>query len=227
MEADNLTLKEQFILLALEDNEGTLIHDSIPFQVGLAGAIIYEMVKEHIFDIDEHHLYLNSNIDTSDNCHLMVINQYKKHKHTPLVKTILEEIWAEADYLRKCIVETLVNKGVLTVKKKKILWLFTVKRYPTLNEIPEKQLRLHLKSLIDNNAIPNDDEFILIKLVTQCDLNEEVFGSKYISLVNDYINHVNSVSGAVSEVSQSIADLEKSLFDAITASTLSVVISGN
>jgi golgi phosphoprotein 3 len=227
MKTENLTLKEQFLLLALEDKEGTLIHDSIPFQVGLAGAVIYEMVKEHIFDIDEHHLYFNPNTEINDCCYQQVLEQFKKHKHAPLVKTILEEIWADADDLRKCIIDSLVQKQVLTVKKKKVLWLFTIKRYPTLNEIPEKLLREHLKSLINTNNTPSDDEFILIKLISQCDLGEEVFGDNYVTQVNEYINRLATTSGVVSEVSQSITDLEKSLFDAITASTLSVVISGS
>lgn len=227
MSTENLTLKEQFMLLALEDNEGSLIHDSIPFQVGLAGAVIYEMVKENLFRLEEHHLYLNPDTAIADPCYKMVIDQYKKHKQSPLIKTMIEEIWADADIMRKHVIEKLVDKGILTVNKRKILWFFTIKRYPTVNRHPELLIRNRLKDIVNQQTSPNDEEFVLLKLLAQCDLVQEVFGESYVNKVADYISGIQSTNGAATEVSQSVSELEKSLFDAITASTLSVVISGS
>jgi hypothetical protein len=228
MRTENLSLKEQFMLLALEDNEGSLIHDSIPFQVGLAGAVIYEMVKNGVFNLHEHHLTLNQQYQVdADDCYEIVINQYKKHKQAPLIKTMIEEIWSDADQMRKLIIMTLVNKGILTVEKKKILWFFTVKRYPTINRHPELLLRARLKDLITQSLSPSDEEFVLLKLIAQCDLVQEVFGENFVSKVSEYINKIQTANEAAAEISQSVTELEKSLFDAITASTLSVVISGN
>jgi len=225
--AVNLTLKEKFMLLALENQSGDLVHNTTAFWIGLTGAVIFEMVESGILRMTERHLYLVEEKKTLDKAFNMVISQLQGYSKPPRIKTVINNLWLDAERLESYIIKSLIGKGILTERKKKILWIFTIKRYPTINPDPEIKLRHDLTQLVMDNKVPDEESYVLFRLINQCELIPEVFGKDHKKQVADYIQQMKEQNDVSGEISQSVKEMELALFSAISSSTLAVVVSGN
>ena len=225
--AATLTLKEKFMVLALENQSGELVHNTTAFWIGLTGAVIFEMVETGILRMTERHLYLVEDKKTADKAFNMVISQLQTYEKPPRIKNLINNLWLDAEKLESYIIKSLIEKGILTEQKKKILWIFTVKRYPTINPNPELQLRKQLTQLVLDNKVPDEESYVLFRLINQCELITEVFGKELKKQVTEYIQQMKEQNDVSGEISQSVKEMELALFSAISSSTLAVVVSGN
>jgi hypothetical protein len=62
------------------------------------------------------------------------------------------------------VLERLVDKGILRIEDKRILWVFAVRRYPLLDDREIREVRARLRDLIDSDAIPDPEDAVLIAL---------------------------------------------------------------
>lgn len=190
----DLNILDKLILLALDDEKGTFVSDSMVFGYCIAGAILFELsIKERIQIIENKVRITNNeklNEDVLDYCLEIIANSKKERK----VNHWIETIGNKEDKLRKKVLDKLISLEILEEKENKILWVFTNKKYPTKNELPENIVRMRLNDILINRSKAEMDEIMIISLVDACGLNKEVYGkeiakqkSKEIkSIVKDY-----------------------------------------
>ncbi|MCK9207482.1 MAG: GPP34 family phosphoprotein [Salinivirgaceae bacterium] len=220
-----LTLKERFVLLALDDAQGYIIHHNTAYWIGLAGAVLFEMLEKGLVMFDDHCInYLTPIAD--DPCHVRVLNLLKKHSQPPRVERVLEEMWDSIEDTQQEIINGLVNQGILKEVKKSLLWFIPIKRYPMVNKIPELRLRKYLMVLAQEDRVPDEESFLLFRLVYQCGLVAEVFGKKNQKVISEYIEELKEVNDASGKISESVKNIETALLTAIRNLNLQMVLSG-
>lgn len=172
-----LSLVEKLILLALDDEKGNFVSDSMVFGYCVAGAVLFELsTKERIQIIQNKVKVVNReklNDEVLDHC-LDLISQSKKER---TAKYWIEKVGNKERTLRKQALKKLISQGILTEKENKILWVFTSKKYPTKNARPENKIRKRLHEIL-NYSKAEVDEIMMISLVDACGLNKEVFGKE-------------------------------------------------
>ena len=80
--------------------------------------------------------------------------------------------------LWKAALDHLIRQGILKQENGKILWVFNVKRYPSVNTEPENQLRTRLHQVIFEDAAPSTQERILLSLLLSSDLLKAIVPDK-------------------------------------------------
>ncbi len=221
-----LTLKERFVLLALDDAHGYIIHHNTAYWLGLAGALLFEMLEKGLVKIKGPYLD-NLTSETDDPCYKKVIDLLAKHQHPPKLERVLEEMWDSVEQIQQIIINGLVNQGILKEVRKSVLWFIPIKRYPTVNKIPELRLRKYLMVLALEDRVPDKECFMLFRLIYQCDLVVEIFGKKNQKVVTSYIEELKEVNDASGKISTPVKNIETALLSAIRNLNLQMVISGS
>ncbi len=71
--------------------------------------------------------------------------------------------------------EHLVGRGILRQEEKKFLWVFGLRRYPTVDNQERTEVRTRLSALILGDDLPDPRDAVLISLLTACHLAARIF----------------------------------------------------
>jgi len=174
-----LSLIDQLTLLALDDESGSFVCDSLAYSYSLAGAILLELsLHNRIEVIHKNKVLVKDKINTGDSLldeYLQLMVQSKKEK---TVQDWLDTIGQQADKINQQTIDKLIETGILKHKEEKILWVFTVHKYPAKNSEPEDSLKQRLNKIIENNEQPQLNDIMLLSLVDTCELHKEIFGKE-------------------------------------------------
>ena len=230
MDTNNkLNLIDKLVLLALDDEKGNFVSDSIPFGYCLAAAAFFELtIEERIQILDEKVKVSNTqtlNDGALDYC-LEIMAASKKERKA---KRWIERIGNKASVIRKKTLNKLISLEILEEKEDKILWVFTNRKYPSTNDLPEHTLRKRLHDIVLDDAKPEMDEIMIISLVDACGLNKEVYGKetakekkkKIKSIIEEY-EFADSTGKLIKELHETIMAV---LITVITTSTVTATVS--
>jgi hypothetical protein len=217
----DLNLLDKLFLLALDDEKGTFVSDSEVFGYCIAGAILFELsIKERIQIVENKVKIVNKeklNDEVLDYC-LEIISDSKKDRK---VNHWIETIGYKEGSLRKKVLNKLISLEILEEKENKILWVFTIKKHPTKNVLPENILRKRLNDIIVNKTKAELDEIMIISLVDSCGLNKEVYGKEIAKIKNEEIKSIIKNY----QFADTTGNLIKELHDEIIAVLLLTIVS--
>ncbi|OHX64611.1 hypothetical protein NH26_23865 [Flammeovirga pacifica] len=211
-----LSILDQLMLLAIDDNKGTFVSDYSIFGYCLAGAALYDLtLKGKIVIENERVKVINRekvNDLALDKC-LEMIDQSKKERK---VKTWIDKLGQREKSLRKHSLNKLIGLNILEEKEDKILWIFSNNKYPTKNEIPENVIRKRLMDIIQEEQSPDNNDIMLISLVNACSLNKEVYGKKVAKEKKKEIKAIIKNYQFADETSTLIKEIHESIIAALT-----------
>ncbi len=174
----NLLLHESILLLGLDDEKGHF-HSTLAYlNYGFASAILMDLILAERIVIEEKRLKVVTNALTTNKLLNEELDRLQKAKKSPKMTAWLHTmVQRNAKSIKKCI-DRLIQQGILKMEKKKILWIFPVKRYPTLNLEPEKSLRQRMQKIVLGGEAPNRDERMLLAIIDACQLVKEIVPNK-------------------------------------------------
>lgn len=189
---EELTLPESLILLAMNDEAGTL--EGVFVEYALAGAGLAELVIRQILQETEEppaRFVLASSAPTGDafldGC-LAIIHE-KGVGRPP--KKLIHAIAANKG-LKKQLLDRLVVRGILRARTKKILFFFEQTIYPQAMPEPERALKARLAEIMfgDGPVAPRDG--VLITLAKQTDLLRRNFDK---ALLKTHKQRIDDIAG--------------------------------
>ena len=218
-----LNLMDELTLLALDDEKGSFLTDSISFAYGIAGAVILELTLRDKIEVVKDNVIVKNNKSIGDellDTYLDLIYQSKKEK---TLEDWIQHIGEEEDRIKNKTIDKLVTGGILIKKEEKFLWLFSNDKYPAVNSLPETRLRNRLCKIIENNLEPKLNEAMLISLIDSCSLNEEVFGKDKAKLYKKKIKAIIENTQNTKEINKTVKKVHEMIMTIIViliASTL-------
>ncbi len=224
----NLNLVDQLTLLALDDEKGSFVADSVTFAYALAGAVVLELSLQELIEIKEKKIEVNSHKKCNDillNHFLDLIRNSKKKRG---LQSWLEIIGGKLSYIKEETVNKLISEGILVRKEKKILWVFSADKFPAKNAKPEKELRKRLNDILLNDRSIDLKESMLISLIDMCSLNKEVYGKEKAKEYKKKIKTIIENTKLSSELGKAVQEIHDALIAAIllmiTVSTTTIII---
>lgn len=176
MSSLHLSFVEEIALLALDDHTGAML-PMPPMALGyaLAGAVICDLAMLNRIDTDPEKLVVLSREPVGDPTLDRALATLAAAPQPQRVSAWLS-IFAE-DYkaIETAALDRLVARGILRREEKKVLWVFGVRRYPTIDNQERTEVRTRLAALILGDDLPDPRDAILISLLTACHLAERIF----------------------------------------------------
>lgn len=173
-----LTIVEEFLLLALDDKKGKFMLDTLSLNYGLAGAILFELALQENIRIENKRLYTESGASRQKNQVLNTVIQFMQHeKKARKIKYWVQHLGRKSYVLRKRFLQDLIEKGLIRHERKRFLFI-PYHRYPAVNDKPENALRLRLRKIILEGVETDVRSVMLISLLRSCKLTRTLFVSR-------------------------------------------------
>ena len=168
-----LTLLEEFLLLALDDQTGEL-HPLPPsaLNCAIAGAILMDLTLRNRIDNDLHDMFTVDPTPTDDDILdpvLQVMSLAPVLTPHPIAYW-LRLLADEGDSYREKALHRLEQRGIIRRQNFKILWVFGKRRYPLVDEQEVREVKLRILGVVLGNDTPAPHDVMLTGLAEACGL---------------------------------------------------------
>lgn len=209
-----LNFAEEILLLTLDDKTGAF--HNLPKDVirtALAGTLLMDLALANRIDTDLESLTVVSMKPTGDPLMDQVLQRLQNSDSKHTTSYWVNEIAWHSGKLREQVLQSLIDKGVLKIEDRKILWVFAKRRYPLMNDREVKEVRARLRELVFNQDIPDPREAVLIGLLYACNMVDTLFTEQELPKVMPRLTELAKLDLIGREVAQSIRDI----YSAMTA----------
>lgn len=172
----HFTFVEEIVLLGLDDTTGALLPMPVTaFGFALAGALLADLAVLNRIDTDPNQLVVLDRKPTGDALLDGALAAIAASPTAQPVSHWLSVFSEQRNALESAALDRLVVHGVLRRDEKKVLWVFGVRRYPTIDNHERTEVRTRLAALILGEDIPDPRDAILLSLLTACHLAPKIF----------------------------------------------------
>lgn len=169
-----LNLLEKYLLIALDDDKGSFVNDSLHLHYGFAGAILLELATREKIEVRGEKIHLRektTEVEVALNKAIDLLDVENEMTSKECIKKIANK----ASELKNDTLQRLINKGVLEKKEGKILWIIPNNKYPTQNLLPENKVRERLNDVVLRGGKPEAVDIMLLSLIQVAGLTKEAF----------------------------------------------------
>jgi hypothetical protein len=209
-----LTLAEQLLLLALDDETGKLrpLPDRA-LDYALAGAVLADLTRVGRVKVSRDSIEIADPTPVESKPEDFGLLDLIQGEVTSL-RGALSHLAGEAHGLRKRLTDQLVDKGVLREENKEFLWVFHFSRYPLADATSENVVKQRLRNRIRMEDVPmNEMDHVLISLIHVCQLESLLFSDSerevYRARIEDIWQH-DRIGRAVMEC---IEEIQKAILE--------------
>lgn len=174
----DLHLHESILLLSLDDEKGNFSTDESYLNYGFVAALIMDLVLAERIVIEDEYIKLTTNAVTDNKLLNHLIRRFQRAKKEKKVSSWLHALAQENGKFIPQAIDNLVKNSILERKKGKVLWVFSVTRYPTKNVQPENLLRARLGQIIFGDTAPTPKERMLLALIQACRMEKDLIPDK-------------------------------------------------
>ncbi len=208
-----LNFAEELLLLALDDEKGTII-DKTSIKYGLVGALLMDLALVNRIDNDLENLMLIDASPTGDDVLDEALDHIAQSEKTRTIAFWLVRLSQDSNAIKERLLHRLIQKGILKKEEEKILWVFARRRYPVRDDKEEKEVKTRIREVVLSDSIPSSRDVVLISLIKGCYLVNEIFSDKEIDGVKERIEQIakmdligQTLSGIIESVTQAMASV--------------------
>lgn len=207
-----LKFAEELMLLILDDENGKFarVPDRL-MRYALAGGVLMDLALENRIDTDLKQLILVDPTPVQDSLLDPTLADIARAKETRDARFWVERTALRADEIREEALNRLVKKGILRQQEDRFLWVFQSRRYPAIDDAPQREVKLRITGVLFSDEIPDPRDVVIIGLAHACDLFKEILSTRELAHVSDRIDQVRKLDLIGQAMSQAISDIELSL----------------
>jgi Golgi phosphoprotein 3 len=210
-----LTILEEFLLLALDDETGDFYELArSTLDCATAGAILMDLMLHRRIDNDLRDMFVTDTLPTGDDILdpvLQIMTLAPVMTPRPIAKW-LRELMDESEALREKALRRLEARGIIRREDRKILWVFGARRYPVIHDKEVREVKLRILGVILGDDIPTPHDIMLTALAEACDMFRYLLSGPQLAQAAPRIAQVarmdligQSVAKAVTEIEAAIA----------------------
>lgn len=173
-----LNLVEGFLLLALDNNKGKFLTDSLAINHGLAGATLMKFTILDRVKVEGKKVQVIDHSPTGKDYLDKIMQYIDSSSKQRKVRYWVHRIASKWKTLKYELLNSLTDRGILKRQRKKFLGLFPYSVYPTVNPQPEDELRDKLLKIVENEKEIDAKSLMLFSLMEATKLTRVLFSSK-------------------------------------------------
>lgn len=191
MASNRLTLAEELILLALDDERGTL--NPLPLfslDVALGAAILMELMLHGRIDSDTEKVFVLSPEPTGDDLLDSALSQIVADPEARSTEAWISRLGAVGSDLSNRVIARLVTRGVLRSEEKRLLWVFKTRVYPPSSGIEEREVKARVMALLYSDDLPESRDALLIGLLRATTMFRLLLGEREVESLQARIDRL-------------------------------------
>jgi len=211
----DLKLHEKFVLLTINDEKGNIAY-GYSNTYGFAGAILMELVQKELITLEDKKIVLTDKSDDSEI--LTEAIELLKTKKLPIkVQNAIQLLSNKFHKKFDEVIQGLIEKGILKLEEKKVLWVFNIKHFPTKNSEPEHLVKSKIKGVVLYGDHADFESLSLIGLINVLELHKEIFNKEEMKKAKQKIKEILKKDNIANDIQAIIQD------EIMTAVALSLI----
>ena len=220
-----ITLSEQLLLLALNDDKGNVVLSaSTALPYGLAGALLLELFLLEKVKFRKNTIKLINTAKTDNDILNEVLKVLSTTKKSLETKHCIELINKKITKLQDRLADQLVEKKVLVKQEKSFLWIINYNHYPTKDATPEEGIRTRIKNIVLKRQEATEEDVALLCLIKACDLIKEIFDKPDRKKATERIKHITEHHQVGVAISKTMEEITAAIMMIIIASSVSTTV---
>lgn len=215
---NSLTLAEDVVLILLDDSSGRLANiDLMTMNYSMAGSVLMELALRNKIDTDLDRLVVVDSKPTGIQLldHYLNIISKEINDTNNNTKYWLTEFSSYGDEILNAALDMLVDKNILKLEEKKILWVFGTRRYPMLDHTQEKEVKRRIIDLLMSDEIPSPKDVVLVCLIDTCSLFNSILSEKEVQQLKPRIQKIKKLDLIGQAVTQVLEKLRSDIAEAM------------
>jgi golgi phosphoprotein 3 len=210
-----LTIPEEILLLSINESEGTIPNDR-KFEVVFAASILMNLALNNRLDTDLEKLILVSNKPLSENVLDEALKMIfaKQEKQDPAFW--ISQLAIMSREFMEYSVASLISKKVLKIENQKLLWVFSKRKYPLIEDKELKEVKSRVRELVFGNDIPELRDIIIISLLHYGKLETLAFSEIEQNQYKSRIEAIAKMDLIGQAISKSLTSFVSSPFMSVT-----------
>ena len=206
--ARRLTLAEELLLLALDDETGALVKLApYSLELSLAAALVMELTLEGRIDTDLEKLFVVSAEPTGLTVLDEVLAEICAEPAPQPTRFWLSRLSRSTPVHPERIARSLVDQGVLRLVEKRLLWVLKSRTYPPVSGLEQREVRQRIVTLLDNTEIPDTRDALLVGLLRASGLVDRLFDEPELSRLRSRINQISNLEEISRELTWTVQEL--------------------
>jgi len=210
-----LRFAEEMLLLLLRDEDGRFVHVSrFALDRALAGSVLMDLALENRIDTDLEDLILIDATPTGDPLLDPILSMIVAGEKRNALYWV-EQVAMNADSIREAALDRLVERGILERQEDTFLWVFRSRRYPAIDGVVEREVKLRIMGVLFSDEIPDPHDVVLICLADVCGIFKLLLSKQELEHASERINQVRKLDLIGQAVSQAIREIEISIASSV------------
>ena len=207
-----LRFVEEIVLLLLRDEGGRLVRlPAWSLNYAMAGGVLMDLALENRIDTDLENLLLIDAAPLEDSVLDPVLAQIAEAEELHDAAYWLDRIADGADAIYEETLARLVQAGILEQRDDRILWVFRSRRYPAVDGVAEREVKLRIMGVLFSDEIPDPRDVMLICLADACGIFSHLLTRRELGQVTERIEQVRRMDLIGQAMSQAIQEIEVSV----------------
>ena len=203
-----LSLTEELLLVALDDDTGRLI-ELLPFslETAIAAALVMDLTLAARIDTDPAQLFVLSAAPTGNAILDDVLARITAEPQPLSSAEWLRRLAVPGPELRDRILARLVERGVLQSVEKRLLWVFKTRVYPPTSGLEEREVKSRVMTLLNSDDIPETRDAMLVGLLRATGIMERLLIDSEYQRLRARIDQVSALEEVSRALTQEVAEL--------------------
>ncbi|PLX11020.1 MAG: hypothetical protein C0598_09175 [Marinilabiliales bacterium] len=168
---NNLSLKEKFLIIAHHPSKGRFMVSEIILNHGIIGALLLELSNKELIYLKNKKLGVKSR-KTKDELLASMLARINNSPKERSLKSWVSRLSNKSKKYKWGILNTLSDKAILKINKRKFLGLIPYKlTYFTNNKIREDLIE-NINNLVFKNKKLNNEDIALLSLIDACKMHK-------------------------------------------------------
>ena len=205
-----LSIAEEIVLLALDDETGKLstrlpVHS---LRNAVSGALLMDLAFENRIDTDLHRLIVIDAAPLGEPVLDDVLAQIASDEEERETGHWVHLIAGEYETLRPQLLDRLVARGILSQREGRLSWLHGVRRYPTVDDRPQRDVKQRITDTLASEVIPHPRDIAIICLADACALWRSVIDERELAEAKPRIEQIVKMDLIGQSVTSTIRELQ-------------------
>ena len=186
-----ISLIEEFLLLALEDSGGEF--DSVPeiyLSCGIAGAALMDLALRDRIDSDLDGVFAVNAAPTGDATLDRVLAEIAVEPRRLSAQEWISRLSRQAPAMRKAALSTLCARGVLRHSDHAFLWVLKERRYPVVEGQERPEAKKRILALLYSDDLPSPVDVALTSLADASFVLERILAPRELQRVRPRIEQI-------------------------------------
>lgn len=209
-----LTLLEEFLLLALDDQTGQL-YPLAPsaLNCAVAGSILMDLTLRNRIDNDLRDMFTVDSTPTDDEILDPVLQMMAL---APVLTPHPIAYWLrlladEGEAFKEKALHRLEERGIIRRQNHNILWVFGKRRYPLIDEKELREVKLRILSVVLGEEPPTPHDVMLTGLAEACGLFHFILSAPEATVASARIKQVARIDLIGQAVAKSVAEIQSAI----------------